>query len=228
MKIVALLATKGGVGKSTLALYFAVEAERTGNGPVVVIDLDPHKSATYWYHKRESDQTIEPDHTIRVMPSNRNIDRVLELCRKAGVGLVLIDTAPNALTEAAAAASAADLIVIPTRAGVFDIEAIDQTVEVVQRARGLRYWMSDSHRPSGDADNTAMIVLNAVRPSGPQTNEAREALKVYGLPICPTAIVQRAALADALIDGRGVQELDPRGKAATEIADVWLWIKGQM
>ena len=73
-----------------------------------------------------------------------------------------------------------------------------------------------------------MIVLNAVRPRGPLTYEARQALKVYGLPVCPTAIVHRAALADALIDGRGVQELDPRGKAAAEIAAVWKWIKGRM
>ena len=39
------------------------------------------------------------------------------------------------------------------------------------------------------------------------------------------AIVQRAALADALIDGRGVQELDAKGKAAAEIKAVWRWIK---
>ena len=39
------------------------------------------------------------------------------------------------------------------------------------------------------------------------------------------AIVNRAALADALIDGRGVQELDAKGKAANEIKAVWRWIK---
>ncbi len=39
------------------------------------------------------------------------------------------------------------------------------------------------------------------------------------------AIVNRTALADALIDGRGVQELDAKGKAANEIKAVWRWIK---
>ena len=54
---------------------------------------------------------------------------------------------------------------------------------------------------------------------------ARLILAIYELPICPTAIVNRAALADALIDGRGVQELDAKGKAAGEIKAVWRWIK---
>ena len=48
------------------------------------------------------------------------------------------------------------------------------------------------------------------------------------LPICPTAIVQRAALADALIDGRDVQELNAKGKAAGEVKAVWRWIKRRL
>ena len=205
MKTVALLAQKGGTGKTTLALHLAVEADRAARAPVVVIDLDPQKSAARWYRKREADRPILVD------PGQRGLGDVLDICRDDGVGLVLIDTAPHALANATAAASVADLVVIPTRAGILDIEAIDQTVDIVRRV-----------------DVPAVIVLNAVRPRGPLTGEARQALKVYGLPVCPTAIVHRAALADALIDGRGVQELDPRGKAAAEIAAVWKWIKGRM
>ncbi len=70
-----------------------------------------------------------------------------------------------------------------------------------------------------------VIVINATRPRGTMTAEARQAPEIYELPICPTAIVQRAALADALIDGCGVQELDAKGKAAAEIKAVWRWIK---
>ena len=35
-------------------------------------------------------------------------------------------------------------------------------------------------------------------------------------------------LADALIDGRGVQELAPKGKAAAEIRAVWKWIQRRL
>ena len=55
--------------------------------------------------------------------------------------------------------------------------------------------------------------------------EAREALKVYGLPVCDVAISQRAAFSHALIDGRAVAEFDVGGKAAREIAQLWTSIK---
>ena len=45
MHVISLLAQKGGVGKSTLTLHYAVEAERAGPG-VVVIDIDSQQSAS--------------------------------------------------------------------------------------------------------------------------------------------------------------------------------------
>ena len=124
---------------------------------------------------------------------------------------MIIDTAPHVLDTAVGAASAADLVVIPTRPGVMDIEAIDATVDIVQ-----------------DVEADGVIVINAARPRGSITAEAREMLEIYELPVCPTAIVNRAALADALIDGRGVQELDAKGKATSEIRAVWRWIKRRL
>ncbi len=202
MKTISLLAQKGGTGKSTLAAHLAVEACRTGPKPVVLIDLDPQASLRRWYEKRQAEQPI------MIHLGAGNLGHVLDVCRRDDVG-VIIDTAPHALEQAAA--TAADLVIIPTRPGVMDIEAIDATVDIV-------------HGVGAEG----VIVINATRPRGTMTAEAREALEIYELPICPTAIVQRAALADALIDGRGVQELDAKGKAAAEIKAVWRWIKRRL
>jgi chromosome partitioning protein len=202
VKIISLLAQKGGTGKSTLVAHLAVEACRTAPKPVVLIDLDPQASLRRWYEKREDEQPVMVD------LGRDNLGHLLDACRRDGVGLVIIDTAPHALEQAAAAATAADLVVIPTRPGVMDIEAIDATVDIVNGVNA-----------------TGVIVINATRPRGTMTDEARQALEIYELPICPTAIVQRAALVDALIDGRGVQELDAKGKAADETGAVWNWIK---
>ncbi len=200
MRVISLLAQKGGTGKSTLAAHLAVEACRTGPKPVVLIDLDPQASLRRWYEKREAEQPV------MIHLGQNNLGHMLDAFRRDDVGLVIIDTAPHALEQAAAAATAADLVIIPTRPGVMDIEAIDATVDIVNGVAGV-------------------IVINATRPRGSMTDEAREALEIYELPICPTAIVNRAALADALIDGRGVQELDAKGKATAEIKAVWRWIK---
>ncbi|MGB5495660.1 MAG: hypothetical protein WBM97_14395, partial [Sedimenticolaceae bacterium] len=57
--------------------------------------------------------------------------------------------------------------------------------------------------------------------------EAREALKVYGLPVSPVSISQRAAFSHALIDGRAVTEFEDTGKAASEIRSLWQWIESR-
>jgi cellulose biosynthesis protein BcsQ len=55
--------------------------------------------------------------------------------------------------------------------------------------------------------------------------EVREGLKTHGLPVCPTVIGHRAALQDALVDGRAVREIEPYGTAAGEILKSWNWIR---
>jgi hypothetical protein len=46
----------------------------------------------------------------------------------------------------------------------------------------------------------------------------------YGFPVCSVPIVRKAALADVFTDGRAVVELEPEGKAASEITRSWAWI----
>ena len=41
MDVLVLASQKGGAGKTTLSRHLAVEAERAGEGPVVLIDADP-------------------------------------------------------------------------------------------------------------------------------------------------------------------------------------------
>ena len=50
MLTVAVIAHKGGVGKTTLALHLAVEAAKAG--PAVIVDIDPQSSAAQWADSR--------------------------------------------------------------------------------------------------------------------------------------------------------------------------------
>ena len=43
---------KGGAGKSTLTLHWAVEAERQGKSRVAVIDIDPQQTSVKWSKRR--------------------------------------------------------------------------------------------------------------------------------------------------------------------------------
>jgi chromosome partitioning protein len=203
MKVVSLISQKGGSGKSTLAAHYAVEAARGTLQPVYLVDLDPQRSLTQWCRSRSQETPV------LVEAGREPLAHALEACHAAGARLVFIDTAPHILDTAHAAASLSDLVIIPTRASIFDLRAVAQTVEIVRRV-----------------NKPAVLVINAVRPRATRLfEEARRALKPYGLPLCPTGIGDRAALQDALFDGCAVREIEPYGSAAGEILKSWNWIR---
>ncbi len=209
MGVVALLAQKGGAGKTTLALHLAVLAQAEGQR-VLLVDCDPQQSAGAWWRARQADTPELVETTPDRLPE------VLEAAREEGVGLVVVDTRPSAERDAVTVARLSSLALIPTRPSILDLRAIGATAELV-RATG---------RPGA-------IVLNAC-PAGrgaaeaPIVAEARHGLEAYGLPVVPIAVHQRADLAHALIDGRAVSEFAPSGKAARELRALWGWVKEQM
>ena len=95
----------------------------------VILDVDPQRSAAGWWETRATD-TLE---MVETTPSEMRT--VLEAARADGVDLCVIDTRPSAGADAAAAAGLADLVLIPTRPAIFDLEAIGATVDVVAAAR---------------------------------------------------------------------------------------------
>ena len=58
MKTIAVLALKGGSGKSTTLLNLAAYTEGCGKSSVV-IDLDPMSASCEWYERRERSETPE-------------------------------------------------------------------------------------------------------------------------------------------------------------------------
>src|SRR5262249_28661481 len=56
MRVIVFASQKGGSGKTTLAGHIAVQAERTGNGPVALIDTDPQGSLAKWWNVREKNE----------------------------------------------------------------------------------------------------------------------------------------------------------------------------
>ena len=84
MKIVTILAQKGGAGKTTLALHWAVEAERQQAGRVAVIDMDTQGSATSWSQRREAETPI------MLQANQRNIHKVIAACEHNNIDMVLI------------------------------------------------------------------------------------------------------------------------------------------
>ncbi len=198
MKVVAVIAQKGGAGKTTLSLGLAVAATRAGLS-AAVIDLDVQATAAHWGDRR----TVEAPVVISAQPAR--LPRMLEAARGQGADLVVIDTAPRAEQGALAAAQAADLVLIPSRPSIYDLETVRTTADVVRLA----------------GDPPALAVLNGVPPRGTRADQAREVLAGLGIETCPFDIGSRAAVEHAAALGQTAQEYEPAGKAAGELAAVY-------
>ncbi len=201
MKTIALVAQKGGTGKTTIAVSLAVEAAGRGLS-VVVIDLDPQASACRWSDRRGEDAPA----VIDAQPSR--LPQALAKAAQAGVDLAIVDTPARVEQAAAEAAKAADLVLIPCKPSIWDLETLQTTLELVgPRVR-----------------RAPLVVMNAVPGQGTRAIQAAEAIRGMGLELCPSSLGQRVAFEYAAQLGRSAAEYEPDGKAASEIRGIYLSI----
>lgn len=202
MKTLSMIAQKGGTGKTTLSIHLAVQAT-LNDIKVLLVDIDPQASATTWWQRRQAEK---PE---LAQADGNKLENILAAARQNDYELIIIDSAPHNSTAAQTCARLSDMILIPTRPAILDLDAIGATTQLVE-----------------NMGTPARIVLNACPPptryGEPHiVSEAREALQEYRLPVSAAALSQRAAFSHALIDGRAISEFDPKSKAAVEINALW-------
>jgi chromosome partitioning protein len=105
MDVIAVIAQKGGTGKTTLTLALAVAAQLAGK-VTAIVDLDPQSTASNWSDRREAESPV----VVSAQPAR--LPHVLTSAEASGAALLLIDTPPRAEQAALAAAKAAHLILI--------------------------------------------------------------------------------------------------------------------
>ena len=196
MQVIALLSTKGGAGKTALATALAVEMG------AVVLDLDPQASACRWRDRREAAFPVVYRSRAGAAPADPRCARARR------VATVVLDTPPRSETAALEAARAADLVIVPCRPQIVDLETVPTTTQVLALAR----------------DPLAVAVLVAVPPRGQRADQARRAIQGLGLRVCPHTLGHRTAWGDASALGLTVGEYQPAGCAAAELRRVVEWL----
>jgi chromosome partitioning protein len=205
MNVIVFASRKGGSGKSTLAAHLAAHAHKPSR-PCLLIDTDPQGSLTLWHKLRNTDE-------LPLKVAQRGISDIVKAAKRDGCEWVFVDTAPNMSASVTDAIRAATLVMVPCRPGVFDLEAVKETVGF---ARHLR-------KPYA-------VVINGAPPrrqdvESPMVAHARETLLGLNIPVWGGQITQRANFSLALAEGEGAKEYDADSLAAAEIGRLWAAIE---
>jgi chromosome partitioning protein len=204
MRIIVVASQKGGVGKTTIAGHLGVMAEQNNEGPVALIDTDPQGSLASWWNERTNETPLFAQVEIGKLTEH------LQALAKGGIKLAIIDTPPSVTEMIQQVLRTADLVLIPTRPSPHDLRAVGSTVELVENA-GKRM----------------IFVINGAAPRARIAGEAAVALSQHGT-VAPVTLYQRTDFASSMIDGRTVQEIDPKGRSTEEIGKLWKYVSTQL
>ncbi len=127
--IVALVNLKGGVGKTTSALYLAAVAQERGQDPVV-LDADNERSALEWARAGELPFGV-------VAAQRDGLARQARSLEKEG-HTVILDAPPNDREILRVAASVADRIVVPVAPTGVDVNRLRSTLEILLDVEATR------------------------------------------------------------------------------------------
>lgn len=172
-KIILITHQKGGVGKSTLAFNMASILKESVN--TAIIDLDLQGSL---YKSRNSS-------SVPIYPPNK-----LEDINNMDYDFIFIDTPPYLISDLPMLCRIANVIVIPTKTGLYDLLAIEDTIEIVKSAK---------------KEKDTLIVFNMVKPNTTLTNEMNEALERFNVSVSNTFISDLVAFTRSAIND-GIEE----------------------
>ena len=209
MKTVAVLARKGGVGKTTCAIHMGTLASASGHR-VIFFDLDPQRSLTAWYRSREQETPALVETDAQQLPD------LLKAARAGGYSLAVIDTPPAVSFDTARIAAMADLVLIPVRPSILDVYAVASTADVVRSTK-----------------TPSLVVLNACIPptergEASTTAETRTALEGLSNRMAQTSLAQRVDYSRALNEGAAVTEFAPDSRAAVEMTRLWREVEQEL
>lgn len=176
--LVTVAGFKGGVGKTTTAVHLACFLKE--HGSALLVDGDPNRSATHWAKRGEL-----PFKVVDVMAAAKH---------SKDYEHIVIDTAARAeKDDLEALVEGCDLLVLPTTPDALAIDAMLQTVDLLQQLKANDY----------------RILLTMIHPKPVKMAAmARDALS--GLPLFEQGIRRLIAYEKASLQGVPVYETRDR------------------
>jgi chromosome partitioning protein len=201
--IITIANSKGGVGKSTLAVHLAAWLQEQGKR-VTLADCDTQQSSSEWIREAvpgvKAVRLDSPDVILNDLPSlNQDADFV-------------VADGPGSQTETSRALLLrADLAIVPCKASMLEIRALAKATEVLRQAQDIR----------GGVPN-AIIVLSMIGMHYRLTQDMKDAASALHLPLASKAMILRQIYADAPGQGAVVWNMGSRARdAANEVDELF-------
>ncbi len=193
--MIATANSKGGVGKSTIAVHLA-SWFRTYGYSVVLADCDPQRSSSEWIRE------VSPDiDTICLNNSDEVIEVLPDLRRNAN--FVVVD-GPAGLDEISRALLLrSDGVIVPCKASTLEARALARATKALRQVQEVR-----------EGKPLASIVLSMVGEQFILTRQMVEAAASLGFPVADTFIKQRQVYAKAPGEGSAVWNMGRGAMAA--------------
>jgi len=200
MTLTIIAATlKGGAGKSTVVQNLATCLHKAKHR-VLIVDADPQGTCAGWAEIASANgREGPPVVSMKAAAMRKDLRQVAE-----GWDVVVIDTPPRLGTEQRQAMLEADIVLFPVTPGPADAWALQQSLAILEEARGLR------------PELRAAIVLNRLDTRTGLADVTRDAMKDVGVPVLATALGNRVAYPEAMAVGSGVAAYAPSSPAAKE------------
>lgn len=210
MLTIAVVNSKGGVGKTTLSAALGVCASQEEGGKhrrVGIVDLDPQKSLVAWWKRRGKPQHEKGSPTI--LEGVDSAAEAVERARESGLfDLLILDGPPAFLTTLEEMISSADFTLIPVKPSIVDILASEDAVVLAR-----------------DAGASFFCVFNDVGSKEKAVVKARSILFNSDVPIADIEIRHLAAHITGMNMGKSAAEVKNGEGAGGDIRKLWEEIK---
>jgi chromosome partitioning protein len=201
---VAVIALKGGSGKTTVATHLALAAHLRGVDTLLA-DSDPQKSAQDVLSSREG-----PGPQVAIV-SGATLLNTQFAAEGLGKQLLVIDTPAGQVEDVSEAIVLADLAIMVVRPTLLDLAGLVRTLSIVRRLG----------KPAAVVLNQAPVAREGVE--SPLVKRILKGLDYMQAPVAPVILRARTSYQTALERGRSAEETSDRA-AAREIADLWDYV----
>lgn len=201
MAIYSVVNTKGGVGKSTIAVHLAAMLARTES--TLLIDGDTQPSAASWAEWRRETKDHGPSPTT----TRLNGKAILTEGKLLGAGFkhVVVDAGGRDSVGLRSALLLADLAIIPIGASSFDSAAVTDLLEVVELANDF------------NPELKVRVLLNRIDGRTKDAEEMRAYLTEQKMAVFESQVGERVAFRRAIKEGVTVHELGRDVAAMSEM-----------